>query len=268
VSGRGRLALEALCRDPGGAGLVLDFDDVLSPIVTDPTTSRMPDGTAILLERIARHLRFVGLMSGRQLNFLVERATIRGVNLLGSYGVEVLQRGERHVHPGVGEWLEPVRRARSQLESEFADLPGVVVDDKHVAVAVHWRQAGDFEAVLPVVRAKLSDVAASTGLRREPGKLVEELRPPLSVDKGTALAGLVEDEALRVVAYGGDDVGDISAFEAVLRTGGHALLVDHGSETDDRLRALATEVFDGVDDFATWLRDLATRLEGEGASSI
>ena len=42
----GRTALEALAADPGRAGLVLDFDGVLAPIVADPTTSALPDRVA------------------------------------------------------------------------------------------------------------------------------------------------------------------------------------------------------------------------------
>jgi trehalose-6-phosphatase len=36
-------AIQALAANPTTAGLVLDFDGVLSPIVDDPTTSAIPD---------------------------------------------------------------------------------------------------------------------------------------------------------------------------------------------------------------------------------
>jgi trehalose 6-phosphate phosphatase len=254
--------IDAMVRDADRAILVSDFDGVLSPIVSDPETSRMLDGVAQILERIARRLRLVAVISGRPLAFLIERASIPGVRLIGSYGVEEFAGGERRVHAGVGEWVDRVESARTFLRRHFADHPGIVVEDKAVSVAVHWRRSPDRVAAERAVQEVVAELAASTGLRRESGKLVEELRPPLDVDKGTAIADLVDDPRPAVVAYAGDDVGDLPAFRVVLAAGGFALLVDHGEETDPRLRAMATVSFDGAEGFAEWLRDLAARLEG------
>ena len=48
-----RTALAALAMDPGRAGLVLDFDGVLAPIMADPATCAMPDRVARSLARLA-----------------------------------------------------------------------------------------------------------------------------------------------------------------------------------------------------------------------
>ncbi|WP_198425067.1 trehalose-phosphatase [Plantibacter sp. CFBP 8775] len=58
------------------------------------------------------------------------------------------------------------------------------------------------------------------GLRREPGKCVEELRMPLDEDKGTALQRIIRADGLGVVAYAGDDRGDLPAFRVALASGG------------------------------------------------
>lgn len=63
-----------------------------------------------------------------------------------------------------------------------------------------------------------------TGLRREPGKLVEELRPPVEEDKGTGLLRAIATAGVDVVAYAGDDRGDLPALAAVLASGGEALV--------------------------------------------
>jgi trehalose 6-phosphate phosphatase len=253
-------AIEAICRDAAGAGLVLDFDGVLSPIVTDPGTSRMLPDTPAVLESIAAQLRLVAVISGRPLDFLVDRATLPGVRLLGSYGVETVEDGVHRIHPGAAEWMKPIGQATSRLSAELSDLAGVTVEEKGMSVAVHWRNAVDREQAKVRVRSAVADIAAATGLHRQPGKLVEELRPPLSIDKGTAIAGLIASAGLRVVAYAGDDLGDTPAFNAVREVGGHALLVDHGAETDQDLRSLATQSFDGVEAFGRWLKELAARL--------
>jgi trehalose 6-phosphate phosphatase len=261
VTGRDS-AVVALCQDTSAAGLVLDFDGVLSPIVADPTTSRMANGVGDSLRTVARHLNLVAVMSGRPLDFLIDRATVPGVRLLGSYGVEAMHDGQRTRHPGVTPWLEPVRRATVELQAAVADLAGVRVEEKSgLSVAVHWRQAADQSVAERRIPVAVAQVAQSTGLRRESGKLVEELRPPLAIDKGTTLAELVRGRNLRVVVYVGDDLGDLPAFRVVHEVGGYALLVDHGSETDARLRELATDTLDGVEELARWLSRLGYALE-------
>jgi trehalose 6-phosphate phosphatase len=49
--------------------------------------------------------------------------------------------------------------------------------------------------------------------------MVVELRPPLAVDKGTALETLAERLGLRGIVCLGDDVTDIDMFEAAKRLG-------------------------------------------------
>jgi len=91
----------------------------------------------------------------------------------------------------------------------------------------------------------------------EPGKLVEELRPPINVDKGTAITALLAAHGdLTTFAYAGDDLGDIPALRAARDVGGYALVIDHGEETDPRLLELADETFAGTEAFADWLGKL------------
>jgi len=129
-----------------------------------------------------------------------------------------------------------------------------------VSVAVHWRQAPDHGAAADEVRRVTARIAADTGLRLEPGKLVEELRPPIDVDKGSAISALIATEKLTTIAYAGDDLGDIAALRAVREADGYALVVDHGSETDPRLLELADQTYEGTEGFADWLAELADAI--------
>ena len=98
--------------------------------------------------------------------------------------------------------------------------------------------------------------------------MVEELRPPVDVDKGSAISALIATEKLSTIAYAGDDLGDIPALDAVHDAEGakgYALVVDHGSETDPRLLELellerADQIFAGTEGFAAWLAELAAAL--------
>ena len=132
-----------------------------------------------------------------------------------------------------------------------------------MSVAVHWRQASDHTAAARRVHEVTAQVAAETGLRLEPGKLVEELRPPVAMDKGSAIARLMSArDNLTLFAYAGDDLGDVPALQAAKESGGYALVVDHGHETDPRLLDLADETFPGTEAFAAWLEQLADMIAG------
>jgi len=253
-------AIEALAEDPACSGLVLDFDGVLSPIVEDPTASAMPERVAATLGRLATGLGLLAVLSGRPVEFLVGRVRASGVRLLGSYGIEQIWDGVRRIDPEARKWLGPVQEASRALRDLLAASPGIRVEEKSVSVAVHWRQAPDRAAAADEVRRVTARIAAETGLRLEPGKLVEELRPPLDVDKGSAVSALMASEKPATIAYAGDDLGDIPALRAVREAGGYALVVGHGSETDPRLLELADQTFDGTPDFAVWLADLADTI--------
>jgi trehalose 6-phosphate phosphatase len=252
-----RTALEALAADPGRAGLVLDFDGVLAPIVADPTTSAMPDRVARSLARLAGGLGLVAVVSGRPVGFLAERVKAPGVPLLGSYGMEQSFDGVQQLAPEAEEWVGPVREAAQRLRRVFAGSPGIRVEEKSVSVAVHWRQAPDHAAAADLVRQATERVSKELGLRLEPGKLVEELRPPIDVDKGSAISALLAAHGdLTAFAYAGDDLGDIPALQKAREAGGYALVIDHGAETDRRLLELADETFAGTEAFADWLGKL------------
>ena len=253
-------ALQALAANPADSGLVLGFDGVLAPIVEDPTTSAMPDRVAAVLARLAKSLGLVAVMSGRPVDFLADRVRVTGVKLLGSYGIEQIRDGLRQLDPDAKEWLGKVRQASQALDERLSAWPGIRVEKKSVSVAVHWRQAPDHEAAANEVRRVAAQIAAETGLRLEPGKLVEELSPPIDVDKGSAIVALLAAEKPATIAYAGDDLGDIPALRAVREAGGYALVVDHGPETDPRVLELADQTYSGTDNFAAWLAELADAI--------
>lgn len=250
-------AIEALAISPTTSGLVFDFDGVVSPITDDPAVSTLPDEVAATLRRLAKRLGLLAVISGRPLSFLRERVRISGVQLLGSYGIERLKNGEPWIDPAAAHWQDKVHAARDRVTELLADWPGVSVEEKAISVAAHWRQAPDRDAAEAEVRRVMAQTAAETGLRVVNGKLVQELRPPIDVDKGTAISALLADESLTAVAYAGDDLGDLPALRAVRKIGGFALVVDHGAETDAELLKVADQTFHGTDGYATWLSALA-----------
>ena len=92
-----------------------------------------------------------------------------------------------------------------------------------------------------------------------------ELHPPIPADKGSALAEL--SEGLTAVAFIGDDVGDLRAFDALDRlaaAGVHTVRVAvHSAEESDELISRADVV---VDD-PLGVRDLVGYLAANARSS-
>ena len=114
---------------------------------------------------------------------------------------------------------------------------------------MHTRRTADPQAALELLRGPLGVLAEQTGLVVEPGRFVLELRPA-GGDKGDAMRALVAEVSPSVVAFVGDDLGDLAAFDAVdgLRAAGTpGLLVCSGSTEVTALADRADLVVDGPD---------------------
>ena len=251
----------ALAGEPARAGLVLDFDGTLAPIVEDPATSALPDGAAGVLGRIARRLAVVAIVSGRPAAFLADRVDIGGVRMLGLYGTEEWRDGRAVARDEVVAFEPRLDEARERITLALAGHEGVLFEDKGLALALHWRNAPDRAAAERFVTDLVADVARDAGLRQEPGKFVAELRPAVDWDKGTTVTALASEARLASVVYVGDDRGDLAAFAAVREAGGIAVAVDHGSETPHEVLQGADVVLPGTDAVHAWLTQLADALE-------
>ena len=99
--------------------------------------------------------------------------------------------------------------------------PGVGVEPKGAALAIHWRRAPEAAAWAQEFGARW---AQRSGLLLQPGRRALELRPPLDIDKGTVVEQLTEGCA--AACFLGDDLGDLPAFAALGR-----LAVTRGLDT-------------------------------------
>lgn len=237
------------------ACLVLDFDGTLAPIVSDPATSAMPSSTRAVLTSLVGRVGRLAIVSGRPAGFLAERVGVDGAELVGLYGLERVVDGAVEPDPRVAPYLDALAGAKAAMGEEVARWEGAELEDKGRAFAVHWRRAADREGAAAALDATARRVAGELAV--EDGKMVVELRPPVEADKGTAV-GLLAD-GFDDVCFAGDDLGDLPAFAEVRSRGGLAVAVDHGEETDPRVRAAADLVVDGTEGFAAWLADLASR---------
>jgi trehalose 6-phosphate phosphatase len=259
----GRAGLDAIIAHPSRAVVGLDFDGTLAPIVPDPTTSRADPETRVALARLAPLLGWVVVVTGRPAGLAADLAGLHGlapnITVLGHYGWE--------------QWDGDSDRVRSPtppagLEQVRAELPALVagtdarVEDKHLSIAVHTRQADDPDETLMRLCEPLTELADRCGLRVEPGRRVLELRMP-GMDKGLALTRFVRERAASAVLFAGDDLGDLPAFEAVeqfRRQGIPGLTVCSGSVEVPGLAGHTDITVAGPPGVADLLAGLADRL--------
>ncbi len=205
-------ALAPFHSSPATALVAVDFDGTLSPIVDDPASARPVDGIPEVLEELAGRMGEVAVVSGRPLAFL-EQWFPHGsrVGLYGLYGLEARRRGERVDHPSSGVWRETIADVAARAVRTGPE--GMEVESKGLSITLHYRQHPE---VADAVEAWARGAAAPSGLRCRPAKMSVELHPPIDEDKGTVLVRLA-DEVGGPVFFGGDDVGDLPAFEALDR---------------------------------------------------
>ncbi|MFG3042442.1 trehalose-phosphatase [Streptomyces sp. NPDC048330] len=268
----GRDGLAALLARPEKAVVALDFDGTLAEIVADPEQARAHPGAVAALSALAPEVASVAVVTGRPAGVAVRYGGFAGVPglehlvVLGHYGAERWDAvtGTVHAaapHPGVAS----VRAELPGFLDRAGAWPGVWIEEKGRAVAVHTRRALDPEGAFEALKGPLGELATHHGLVVEPGRMVLELRPP-GMDKGVALAAYVREVGAGSVLYAGDDLGDLPAFAAVekLRADGTpGLLVCSGSTEVPELSGRADLSVDGPSGVVALLAALAEAARGD-----
>ena len=181
--------------------VAFDFDGTLAPIVSNPRKAAIAPKTRRLVEEVAA-LYPCAVISGRARKDVLERLDdipLRAV--FGNHGIEPV-RNPRAIRRLVDTWMV-------QLEDSLPAISGVIVEDKDVTLALHYRTAHN----RPKVRRVLLDAAkALRGGRIVEGKMVVNVLPAGTGDKGTALAELCRRLRCECAIYVGDDDNDEDAF--------------------------------------------------------
>jgi trehalose 6-phosphate phosphatase len=213
--------LQPFVGDPAGAAVFVDFDGSLAPIVLDPGAARPLPAARAALARLVPVLGRMAVVSGRPASFLRDVLEIDGLDYVGTYGLERIVDGEVVRDPRVLPFLDAIARAADDAE---AALPGLRVERKgDVAVTVHWRDQPERG---PDAARWAAEAAPRFGLEAPMrGRMAVELRPPVPVDKGTTVAGLLQ--GIGAAAFAGDDAGDLPAFAALHELAGLGMLT-HG----------------------------------------
>lgn len=252
VSPKGDIALP-----PANAGdaFFLDVDGTLLEIAATPSEVSVDAGLIDVLRRLHGFSGgAVAIISGRRIADV--DALLAGLCLpvAGQHGLERRDAGggiHRHRATGVN-W----RRLAAQVRDALAGIDGLIVEDKGMTVAVHFRLNPAAETR---VAAELARIVAGVGaaLCLQPGRCVLEIKPS-GRDKGTAIAEFMAEAPFRGrrPLFLGDDVTDEYGFRVINGLGGDSIKVGDGDSVAHwRLEGVAAvrAWLEGVVSGAGWL---------------
>jgi trehalose 6-phosphate phosphatase len=127
-----------------------------------------------------------------------------------------------------------ISRARRAVAELAAAHDGLLVEDKGLSLAIHYRLTPELE---PLVRGSAEKIARDDGLKLQMGRKVAEICTP-GPDKGAALDAFMREPpfAGSRPVFVGDDLTDEDGFAAAEALGGLGVLVGPARETRARLR--------------------------------
>ncbi len=202
--------------DPGAGAVLCDVDGTLAPIADRAEDAAVPAEARELLADLARGYAIVACVSGRRALVARELVGLDCLTYVGNHGYERLRPGaaEPELEPALAGHEPAAAEFAATLEAAALAAAGLRTEDKGPIRAIHWRGAPDPDAAERRAEQIAAD-AQGRGLLVHWGRMVVEIRPPVEIDKGVAVASLLDGAGVRAAIYGGDDRTDIDAFRSL-----------------------------------------------------
>lgn len=205
----------------------LDVDGTLIEFADSPGAVHVDDALLGLVARLHHACGgALALVSGRAVEDLSARLGSVRIPMAGQHGLERID-GAGHLHTHATP-APRKRELRQRLDTLVARHPGLLLEDKGLSLALHYRNAPRLAAWLHRTLAQW--VADMDGLCLQKGKRVLEMKPA-GFDKGSAIAEFMAEAPFRgrLPVFIGDDVTDEHGFARVNLLGGHSVKVGPGT---------------------------------------
>lgn len=233
-----------------GWALFLDVDGTLLELAETPQGVHVSDALRQLLEDLRWRLDgALALVSGRSLANLDQLFSPLRFIASGVHGCERRTAEGQVLRPEVD--AATIARVRNQLAEFVRGHEGLLLEDKHYALAVHFRRApemqNDVYRIMNEVQTQLGPVFAL-----QAGKSVLELRPG-AWTKGSSIESFMQEAPFRgrKPIFIGDDVTDEDAFAVVNEMDGLSIRVGHPS-----VPTRARHRLGGVSEVLRWLKSM------------
>lgn len=208
--------LECLHQHP--AAVITDIDGTISNIAATPDAAIVEPEARAALQELAAKIDLVGVITGRSAQDGKRMVGLPELLYVGNHGLEQIRGGESTIHEGARSASDAITGALDETRRDMEQdglAGGLGFENKQLSASIHYRLAGDPDETARRLRAHARRAATSRGLRVTEGRFVVELRPRISINKGTAAADLVMQHGLRGMIFLGDDVTDVDAFRVV-----------------------------------------------------
>jgi trehalose 6-phosphate phosphatase len=210
-----------------GWAYFLDVDGTLLDIAETPNGIHVDAGLLDLIGRLSRACDgAVALVSGRALSDLDNWLGVLRLPMAGQHGLERRDVGGRL-------WIHaPPPEAKAAIKATLAPVlerhPALLLEDKGLALALHYRRAPSLAAYAHRLMAQLA-AGAGGAFELQKCKRVVELKPA-GIDKGTAIAEYMAEPPFqgRRPVFIGDDANDEHGFAEINRVGGISIRVGPG----------------------------------------
>lgn len=206
----------------------LDVDGTLIAFADSPDAIHIDDALLGLITRLYSACGgALALVSGRALADLDKRLGGIRIPLAGQHGLE-LRDAQGHVRAHVAAPSAAMAELKRRLSSLVARHNGLLLEDKGMALAIHYRRA---PLLASYIHRQVKHWLAESGLplQLQKGRYVLELKSAAH-DKGTVIAEFMQQAPFRRrrPVFIGDDVTDEHGFDRVNRLGGYSIKVGKG----------------------------------------
>jgi trehalose 6-phosphate phosphatase len=249
--------LRFLTAEPASTGLFFDFDGTLSAVTQKAEEARPIAGAAELLAALSERFALVAVVSGRA---AAQVLTWLGpqVEIWGAHGAQHVVDGRVELAPELLPYREVMSEVLKDAQAavEQCGIEGIRVEDKTVIVGLHYRPAEDRQEAEKVVRAIAADIVQRHEVWSSPSKMAVELKPPVELSKSKVVLQRGHDLHLTAACYTGDDVVDLSAFDALDELAGEGMHVARIAVDSDEAPSELIERADIVVDGPSGVLDL------------
>jgi trehalose 6-phosphate phosphatase len=227
-------------------GLFLDFDGTLVDFAPTPAEVLVGPRLVALLTELAIKLRgSVAVITGRSIDSIDQLLRPLRLPVAGLHGLERRSSDGTLYRANTAAWIAATRLA---LTKHVERHPGLWLEDKTLALTVHYRQAPQHErATCDLMTCMTTNLAGAAQLQAGPASL--EIRPP-DHGKGGAVAQFLREAPFcgREPVYIGDDETDLPAMRVAEAHRGIAIAVGP--------RISASMQFPDPTALLDWLQDL------------
>jgi trehalose-phosphatase len=203
-----------------------------------------------LLMLCGREQARLAIISGRSLDDLRARVGLTGVAYAGCHGLQISGPGIGLAQTAALRMRPGLKRTAARLSAQLKGVAGIEVEDKGLAVSIHFRRAGKAGREEALRAAREAVAQSGKRFRLAGGKKICEILPRIDWDKGKAVRWILSQwgSAGEAVVYAGDDATDESAFAALPE--GITVKVGPGNRTQARYKANGPSE---IQAFLTWL---------------